>query len=674
VSGLEVKQETSPRATTTLTEGSHGATEKQDGAVCVIAERTCPETSEGAFFEIGKLVMQIRKNLEKRLEEVELSAHSLQETGSGSGNQEDLIKDDKLDHPSRILEISAKSEYQVIEERIQAKADKEEDESKEAKIVRMERQAEEFGKKSIASTQEVEQTEETHETNAMNARECSDEKYGLHKELKVKGTVEIKEDERISADVQRKSNESGIQCLDSAGNSQKDLMDLKEEPKKLTSIERGHDIDRKMYGGLHSTGAEELNRGFSVESRNVLVEGKEQHYYPLESTDLEESLEDIESVISKELASEAFEGGKMQEEMVQSKPEEQGKTQHDYELEILEMDACVEEYDFKISDEQKRMLSQEAGKLEEIVQRNISSSLELMISNIENKMHAKMPNDVKKSVDECFRKVVESSLTELKRNIRSLQCKLRASKDISCWLQSEMQRLCSEFIKQARREDVFKDQIGELQQKLNSRSITLQASDNYARQLLGKYDEVTLNIELEMKKHRSLCEDYRSLRSKYEELKAKCENAANAEGGSEIAGHVSVGTLKRHEEATCAVTDMEQQMSVLVQSQRDLKKKVKSFRMAPSAMRSLSAGKVDDTASLDKIRKEFMVILGRQPRKQCELIEATLMTKKNDYVSTMCHPSPGSGHRQRIETQATVQSQPSHKKKKTKKKNKIRGP
>jgi hypothetical protein len=649
----EAQHKGSLRTTTRLTEVSHGAMERHNESVGVTAEWKRLRINEEVAIEIQRQVKQIATNLEERLRAPELSVHSLQETERESRLPEDLIQDDnKSDHPSRRLRFSDESEHRTIENSGQVKTAMKIEELREAKDVGVEQQMDE-SKESIVL---IQQLKDTGKTDLIKAEEYNDKKKGLHKKLEVKGIVEF-EAERKSENAQRQSNEFEIRSVDVAGNDPKDLMVLDTESETGTPIIMVHGMDGRTEGRARFIGAEKLERGLSEESRNVSME-EQQHCYPLETTESEERLGAVESVISKEFAGQDFEVGRIQQETVQSKAEEGEEIKHDNELKIAEVERHLEESELNTS-EDLRQLSEGAEKQEELIQSNVNSSLKLLINNIENKMHVKMPNDLKKSVDECVRQVIEFSVTTLKRNIHSLECELKASNDLRRWLRSQIRRMCTELNKIAMKENSLRERICDLEENLNNTFITLQASDNYARQLLGKYDEVTLNIELEMQKHRNMCEEYRNLRREYGKLKAKCESTAESEGGREVADQVNKGTVKGREYDRCAATDMEKQMSMLAQSQRELKRKITSYYKGPPVLGNLNAEKVEDSESLDKHRKGLLEILARQPHLQCELIEEALTAVKKDHVSTASNLSPCACSRQGPGIKRTVGSRQS---------------
>lgn len=612
LSDFEVQQKVSLHTTTTLTEVSHGAVERQIESVDVIAERRLLGINEEVTIEIEREVKQIEKNMEERLGAAELSDHSLQQTERESRLPEDLIQDDeKLDHPSPRPRFSDESERHMIEDSGQVRAGQKVDELREAKDVGVEQQTDECGKKAIVLIQEVEQLKETEDTDLIKA----------DRKLKVKKIVEC-EDERKSEEAQRKGNELEIQFVDIAGNDPKDLVDLDKDSETGTPIKMVHGMDRRTQDRARFIGTEKPEHGLNEESRNVSME--EQHCYPLETTDSEEPPGALE------LARQASEVGRKQEEMVQSKAEEEEEIKHDYELEMAEVEGRFEDSELNTSEELERRLSEEAEKREELIQSKVNSSLKLMIDSIETKMHVRMPNDLRKSVYECFRNVIEFSLTTLKLDIHSLESELQQSNENRRWLQGQMRRLYTELRKTAMKENSFRERIRELEEDLNTTVITLQASDNYSQQLLGKYDEVTLNIELEMQKHRNLCGAYVDLRREHEKLKVKYESTAKSEGGCEVA-EVTEGSV---------ATDMEKQMSMLAQSQRELKRTVGCYDKVPRLLGNLNAEKVEGSEYLDKYRKELMDALQRQPHLQCEMIEEALTAAKKDHVSTAPHTSP----------------------------------
>lgn len=632
ISGFEVQQKVSLRATTTPTEVSHGAVERQNESADVVAERKRLGINEEVTIEIEREVKQIAGNLEETLGAAELSVHSLQQTEKESRLPEDLIQDDeKSDHPSTRLRFSDESEHHVIEDSGQMKPREKVDWLREAKDIGAKQQTDECGKKSIVLIQEVEQLKETEETDLIKTEEYNDKTNVLDKKI-----VEF-EDERKAEDIQRKSNEFEIQCVYIEGNDPKDLVDLDKDPETGTPIKMMHGMDRRTHDIARFVGTEKLERGPSEESRNVPLE--ERRCYPLEMTGSENPRGALKLDISKELARLTSEVGRMQEERVQSKAEE-GEIKHDDELEIAEVEGRFEEFELNTSDELERRLSEEAEKQEELIQSNVNSSLKFMIESIETKMHVSMPNDLRKSVAECFRKVIETSLRTFKLNIHALESELQTSNNLKCWLQGQVRRLNTELRKKAVKENLFTNQICELQEDLNVTLAALQASDNYGRQLLGKYDEVTLNIELEMQIHRKMCGEYRNLRRENEKLKAKYESTANSEGGREVAGRVQEGTVKEQEDDRCAATDVEKQISVLERSQRELKMKVRSYNKYPRLLGNLNAEKVEGSKSLDKCRKELLDVLKRQPHLQCQLIEEALTEAKKDHVSTASHASP----------------------------------
>jgi hypothetical protein len=642
VSGSEVQQKVGSRTAAKLTEALHGDMQTQNESVDGMAERKYREISD-AIIEIEKQVKARTVNVENRLEAAGLSVHSLQQTERGSREHEHLIEyDEKSEGRSARLGYSDESGCHMIENPGQLKAGKEAEEPREAKDVGIRQQMDECGKKPIVLIQEVRQLKEAVEIDPVKAAEYNDKGNGLDKKLNVKGTVES-EGEKKSEDVKREINEFQLKFAEIAGNEPTELTDLEKEPKMEMSDEMVHGINRRTYRRESYVGAENSKCGLTEESRNVLVDEEEQRYCVLDSTEIKESLEDIVSVISNELAIQEFKGGRMQEEKAQSKADEEEEVEPDSTLEIAQIEGRFEESELNTSEELERRLSEDAKKREEIIQSRIDNALKLMILNIENKMNARMPNDLRKSVGESFRNVVNLSLTDLKLNIHWLECELVTSRGLRSWHQDEMRRLYTEFIKQTRKENSFRECIYVLEEELNNSRIMLNGAEDYARQLIETYDEVTLNIELEMQKHRTMCEDYRNLRSKYEKLKAKCESTAKSEGGCEIADQAIAEADKGQKDNRCPATDLEKQMSLLVRSHRELKRKVLSFYDVPRVIGRLQAEEVEDSESLDKYRKELMDVLKREPYLRFELMETALMRAKEDHVSTVTRPCPWTG-------------------------------
>jgi hypothetical protein len=530
----------------------------------------------------------------------------------------------------------------MIEDSGQVQAGKKVDELRESKDIGVEQQTDECVTKSLVSIEEAELPKDTEETDLMKAEE-SDKTSGLDKKLKVKGIVEF-EDERKSEDAERKSNELEIQLVDVAGNDPKVLMDLDKEPESGTPIKTMHDMDARTHARAHILEAEKLERGLNEESRNISME-EQRHCYPSETTESEEPPGALDS--AKELAGQASEVGRIQEEMVQSKAEEkEEEIKHDYRLEMVEVEGRVEESEFNTPEELERQLSEEAQKREELILGNVISSLQLLIRNIEYRMHARMPNDLRRGLDECIRKVVEVSISTLKRSIRSLEYELMQSNDLRYWVQGQVQRLCKLLRNNTMKENLLCERIYELQVNLNSVYITLQASDKYGRQLLEKYDDVTSNIEHEMQKHRNLCEEYRNLRKENEKLKANYKSRGKSRGGREDADKANKGAVKERAYDGCPATELEEQMSLLAQSQRELKKKVRGYHKIPQLVGRLNAEKVEGYELLDNHRMGLLEILKTEPRLQCELIEEALTTAKKDFVSTASQHSLRAGSRQ----------------------------
>jgi hypothetical protein len=649
VPGLEVQQEESLPTTSTPTEEPHGSTERQDRPTYAIEEHDYQQMDKGTIFEIMKQVKQMAKNLEGKLEAVELSGDSLQVAERESSHQqEDLTQDDeKSDHPSTRSGISDKSEHHTMEDPRQVEADKEEEGLIEAKDVG----TEEFGQEAIVSVRVVEQPEQTQEMELIKAGESIEEGNDLDEKPEAEGTVELEDDRTVSDNYKQESNECQIPVVEIAGSSPKDLTLSEKQVEMATPVEVEGGTDRKKCGRRQSARGRKQKGGDVEKPGNVRVGKEGRSLQPAKSAETEELLRDLESVIAEELAKGASARGEAAEEMTQSEPEEEERTEQDYELEMLEIEWRIDQSDLTSVEEAERRLSEDASRHAEIVQTKIQRSLQRIIHSIENKMHAKLPNDIKKSLEECFRKVVESSLKEMSMSMHSVKCRLKNSIDMNYWLEAEMGRVYTELMRKRKKEDSYRKRICVLQEKLNNRLTVLKASDDYCRQLLGKYDEVTLNIELEMKKHRSLCEDYRNLRSEYEKLKAKCETTADSEGACAVAGQASAMIGGGHVGAGCAAADVEKQMSVLAESQRKLKRKVRSFREVRSMAGNLGAERVEDYVALDEFRKVFMGVLERQPREtqphsQYELIERMLTKAIKERVSTVSHPYLWTGPRQ----------------------------
>jgi hypothetical protein len=628
VSGFEAQQKESLRTTAALTEEPHGSAEGQDRPSCAIAEHDYQEMDKGTMFEIAKQVKQMAKRLEGKLEAVEKSGDSLQVAETETSY---------LDDSSTLSAISDKAEH-TIEDSGQVKANKEEERPIEAKDVG----TEQFGNIIFVTVPKVEQLEETQEIKLIKAWESIDER-NVDEKLEAKETVKLEDDEAVSDNFKRKSDECQIPVTEIAANKPKDVKHSEKKAEMAMPIEMEEGTGRNKRGRRRSSRAKK--------PRNVTVGKMVRSDQRVESTGSGEVREDLESAISEELVRGASERRRREEEEKQSKPEEREGTEQDYEFERLELEWRLDQSDFDSREELDRRFSEEARKQEEAIQREITNSLELIILNIEKRMHAKLPKDVKRSLEERLWKVVEFSLMEMKLNMQSLGSRLTKSNDLNCWLQGELSRLYAELARKIKKEEWYRVEISFLQEKLNCRLIILEAADDYCRQLLGKYDEVTLNIELEMKKHRSLCEDYRNLRSEYEKLKAKCESTADSEGACGVAGQADAGVVRGREEARCAPDVVEKQMSVLAESQKELKRKVKSFREAPSTTENLSAERVEDYEALDKLRKVLMGVLENQPREnqphsQCEVIEGLLTKALKERVSTVSHPYLWTGPRQ----------------------------
>jgi hypothetical protein len=613
-----------------VTGESYGAMEIQNESVDVTEERERLGMNEEAAIKI-----------ERQVKQMELSVHPLQQTERESRVQESLVRDyERWVHPSMRLQYSDEHECHMIEDPGQVKAGNKVDEPRETKDVRVEQQTDECGNKLIVFVQEVEQLKETEEIDLIKAEEDYGKTHMLDKGLKVKRIVEL-EGERKSEDIQRKSKEFKIQPGDIAGNVPKDLKDLDKEPKTETSIIMLHGMDRRKYERTLFVGSEKMKRDLSHESRNLSME-KEQHSYSFETTELEEPRDDIEWVIFNELVTQVIEVGSEQEGLVQrNAEEEEEEIEHDYELKMAELEVCFEESELNTLDEMERWISEQAQKEEEIMQSKIINWLKLIIDNIEKKMNARMPNYLRKSVDECFRKIIQFSIKTTKLHIRLLESELRTSNKVVCWLKDERRRLNEELLKKDRKEKSFRELIREMKEYQNLGEINLEASDNYIRQLLRKYDEVTLNIEHELKKHKNMCKEYLDLKTRYVELKAKCESPRKSKRGRDAAG-----TVEKQEGDRC-VAELEEQMSALAHSQEELERTVRRYRKFVPVTGSLDAATVEDYESLDKCRNDLIDALNRQPHLQCEILETALAREKKDHVSSVTCASPWAGSRQR---------------------------
>jgi hypothetical protein len=513
----------------------------------------------------------------------------------------------KSDHPSPSLQFSDESKRHMIDDSGQVKAGEKADEQlRDAKDVRMEQQTDDCGNKLIDLIQELDQIK--NETGLLEA----DKKPNVEESVRF-------EDERKSEDVQRKSNEFEIQFVDTAVSDSKDSVDSDKGSETGTPIE----MDR----GTHGTGSENPERDLAEESRTVSMEGEGEQCEPLETTELTAALGTLEAIgsdLSKELARQASEGGRIQEEVVQSKAEEEEEVKHDYESKMAETVGHFEESQSNTSEELDRWLSEAAAKREEFVQSIADASLELLTQVIEVRMNARMPADLRRRIDEYFRKSIEVILKAFKLDIKSLENELQAVTALKCCLQGQMRHLDTQLRKTIMKEKSFRERIRELEEDLNTTLIAVQTSEDYVQQLLGKYDEVTLNIEREMQKHRNLCRSYRHLISEYEKLKAKSGD------GREVAGQAN----------EALITDMEEQMSVLAKTQMELKMKINRYNEVPPLFGNLDEEMVESSEVLDDYRKIMLETLETIPHLQCDLIEEALAAGKRQHVSTVSHASP----------------------------------
>jgi hypothetical protein len=288
------------------------------------------------------------------------------------------------------------------------------------------------------------------------------------------------------------------------------------------------------------------------------------------------------------------------------------------------------------SDELERRFCEDARKQEELIQNNINEALRLITTNIEKEINVKLPMDLRKYLDERVRKLVESTQVLLKLRVHELESELRIQTHSIYGHKTEIMRLHNQLPRKFWNEYPFKERLNEAQEALNKELLLRKKYEDMSLDFARVYDEVTVNIEKQMKLHTRLCLDYKKLKTDYEELKVKYERTYKLENKCEANTDQVVVETEPDEgntEDELPPTLLNVEVSMLFESLNELKETVLNPSAAPRKERELKVETIERPGALDYGRRKLAAYVNMEPDLRCEKLEKVLEAHKKRHVS-----------------------------------------
>jgi hypothetical protein len=284
------------------------------------------------------------------------------------------------------------------------------------------------------------------------------------------------------------------------------------------------------------------------------------------------------------------------------------------------------------SEELEKRLDVELMLQQEWLENETEEALKVIILVIERAINMKLPYGLKENVGEIVRTLAMSVQQRRRNKAKELENELRFEKHLRLALYAEVKKLYGHLSRKCLNGNTLREQLHEAQEKLNEVSVNLQVYQNLSQELIGKYDEVTLNIEQEMKRHRQLCLNFLALRRDYKKLEAKYENVKKTESECENDTYTEIDEENRmHELSTTG--KMEEQFGKLLCKISDLKATVMSFPET-SALEQQPRAEVELACEeLEVCRKELLEYVNSQPSLRCQGLENILTMDKRSFVS-----------------------------------------
>jgi hypothetical protein len=270
---------------------------------------------------------------------------------------------------------------------------------------------------------------------------------------------------------------------------------------------------------------------------------------------------------------------------------------------------------------------------EDVIHNKIDETLKLITINIENITSIRKSHELRKSIGDCVRKIVDSSVMELNQKVHRLESELTEQNIVTCRLKGEIRRLYTELTKTAKKSNSLKEKIKLFQEKANTETLKQRAYQNYALDLAGKCYDVSVSAENAMMERRRKCLDYKNLKRKYEILKSKYKAVAKYGGECEETNHVDADTDQ--EEDKLADEAMEQEMASILECQRELKESFKKVFETPPLVQHFEVERVRNAEALNRCRKEVLEAIQKDPQTRLKAMEAMLKKRKKEHVSTV---------------------------------------
>lgn len=159
---------------------------------------------------------------------------------------------------------------------------------------------------------------------------------------------------------------------------------------------------------------------------------------------------------------------------------------------------------------------------------------------------------------------------------------------------------------------------------------------NVSSEFARTYDEVTLNVEKQMKIHAQLCRDYTKLKTDYDKLKIEYERTAKFEDKCEEVADQSVVETKSEEgnaEDKLPLTLLNMQEIMLLQSLRELKETVSEPSDTQQKEGELKVETVDRPEALDFGRRKLAEYVSMESDLRCVKLEKVLAEHRKRHVS-----------------------------------------
>jgi hypothetical protein len=289
------------------------------------------------------------------------------------------------------------------------------------------------------------------------------------------------------------------------------------------------------------------------------------------------------------------------------------------------------------SDELEKRFCESARVQEELIQSTINEVLKLIIISVEKETNANLPDDLRKYLHECVRNLIDSTQMGMKLRVHELESDLFIKTNSVRGLRAEIVRLYKQLSRKFWKEISFKERLYELREALNDEVLLRQRYESLNLEYARAYDDVTLNVEKEMKLHRQMTQDFKDLRSNYEKLKREYDSIARIDKREEDSRDTRVpetNESKKADELRPSVVDL--QLVLLLQSLKKLKETIVYPSAARKVEQKLKPNMVQRPGGLNYCRRKIAEYVDMEPALRCERLEKILAANKQRHVSVGC--------------------------------------